>query len=317
MKKAVSLVLITVLCLNFLCGCASDYTACKNKYSIVTTVFAAYDFARQVGGDEVNVTLLLKPGTDSHSYEPTPADIVTISECDMFIYTGGENDAWIDDILESIDNPDMTIIKMLDCVTVKYTEEAVEGMQVRDDDEGFDEHVWMSPKNAALISQSIAKGILSDTHGFDIDGDKIQNLLSDYLQQLDELDAYTRNVIENATGDTVIFGDRFPVRYYMEEYGLKYYAAFPGCSDDAQASAATMAYLIDKAKELDCGIIFKIELSSDDTATAIAEETGARVETFYTCHNLTKGQFEEGETYISLMYHNADIISEALNYGTD
>ncbi len=295
---------------------------------VITTIFASYDFVRQIAGDKVDLSMLLKPGTEAHSYEPTPQDIIAIQECDVFIYVGGENDAWIDDILDSIDTGGIRMVKLLDCVDTKYQEETVEGMDVNtghehthedeehnhahgeDEHDEWDEHVWTSPANAMSICMALTDVLCEEDPDNESD---YRDSCESYVGQLGELDKYTRDIVENSARKTIIFGDRFPVRYFIEEYGLSYYAAFPGCSQENEASAATIAFLIDKVKEEGIPIVFKIELSSGNMAEAIAQDCGVKVETFYTGHNLSCDMFEAGETYLSLMYHNADVLKEALN----
>lgn len=315
MKKSL-LVLLTIIMI-FTTGCTVCLQPPKSELSVVSTIFASYDFAKEIAGEYGDVSMLLKPGAEAHSYEPTPKDIVTIGECDVFIYVGGENDAWVDDILESVDTSDMIIIKMLDLVD-KYSEEHVEGMDCQEEDceehdhsdaEEWDEHVWTSPKNAVIICEAICEAFCEDNPVREKD---YKDNFDSYKEELIALDEEFRTVIENGNRNTLVFGDRFPLRYFTEEYGLKYYAAFPGCSSDTEASAATIAFLIDKVKEENIPVILKIELSSDNIARTIAEDTGAVVRIYNTCHNVTADEFSEGVTYISLMKQNLEVIKEAL-----
>lgn len=323
-KRVTALLMIFVLT-AFLTGCAgirSNNDADNGKLKVITTIFAGYDFVRQIAGDNVDLSMLLKPGAEAHSYEPTPRDIIEIQNCDIFIYVGGENDAWIDNILDSIDSGKMRTVKLLDCVDDRYEEETVEGMDAHeehehehgdehgDEHDEWDEHVWTSPANAGQICGKIAS-VLEDE---DPDNaDTYTANCSKYIKELDKLDEYIRQIVTESPRDTIVFGDRFPVRYFIEEYGLKYYAAFPGCSQENEASAATIAFLEDKVREQNIPVIFKMELSSPNMAQTIADDTGAVVRTFYSGHNISKDQFEAGETYLSLMYDNAEALKEALN----
>lgn len=288
------------------------------RIRVVSTIFASYDFARQIAGENANISMLLKPGTESHSYEPTPKDIIAIQECDVFIYVGGENDAWVDNILASMDTSEITVIKMIDLVD-KYEEEHVEGMEehVHTEDchhehehhEEWDEHVWTSPVNAIKICKKITEVFCEkDVRNSNL---YVENS-NKYIQELTELDDYFDDIVENAERKTIVFGDRFPLRYFVEEYNLEYFAAFPGCSTDTEASAATVVFLIDKIREEHIPVVFKIELSSDSMARTIAEDTDTRVMVFNTCHNVTRDEFNSGETYVSLMYRNAEALKEAL-----
>ena len=318
-KKITALLMAFVLAAALMTGCAGNgsvNTTKGGKLKVITTIFAGYDFVRQIAGDNVDLSMLHKPGAEAHSYEPTPKDIIEIQNCDVFIYVGGENDAWIDNILGSIDSGKMRTVKLLDCVDDRYEEETVEGMDAHDEHEhgeehdDWDEHVWTSPVNAGQICSRIAS-VLEDE---DPDNAGIYaGNCSEYIKELDKLDKYIRQIVSEASRDTIVFGDRFPVRYFIEEYGLKYYAAFPGCSQENEASAATIAFLEDRVKEQNIPVIFKMELSSPNMAQTIADDTGAVVRTFYSGHNISKDQFETGETYLSLMYDNAEALKEALN----
>lgn len=311
MKRKI--ILLIVMMALVLSGCTAGVETKPSELKVVSTIFASYDFARQIAGDYGEISMLLKPGAESHSYEPTPKDIVAIGECDVFIYVGGENDAWVDDILESVDTSNMIIIKMLDLVD-KCKEEHVEGMEHDHDHEEheheeWDEHVWTSPKNAMIICEKICDAFCQVNQVREKD---YKDNLASYMEELKALDDSFTDAVENGNRSTLVFGDRFPLRYFIEEYGLKYYAAFPGCSSDTEASAATIAFLIDKVKEEKIPVVLKIELSSDNIARTIAEDTGATVRTFNTCHNVTAEEFSQGVTYISLMEQNLEVIKEAL-----
>ena len=295
------------------------------RISVVTTIFPPYDFVREIAGDEVNLTMLLKPGEETHSYEPTPQDIIDIQNSDVFIYTGGENDVWVEDILSSMPESDMLTLRLTDCVDT-VEEEEVEGMKgsgghshahetedPQEEEESvheIDEHVWTSPVNASLIVEHI-KDVLSQA---DPSGSELyaENALA-YQEKLVDLDRQFRNIADNAKRDVMIFGDRFPFRYFADEYGLEYYAAFPGCAGDTEPSAATMVFLIEKVREENVPAVLKMELSNDDIANAVAEATGTEVKVFYSCHNLSADDFESGETYLSMMQKNVETLKEVLN----
>lgn len=510
MRKFLSILMATLLAIALLAGCggtasssgrpepssaASSSTSPSGgeKLKVVATIFPQYDFVREIAGDKVELTMLLPPGAESHSYEPTPQDIITIQDCDVFIYVGGDSDTWIEDILASMDTSNMKIVSLMDCVDV-VEEEIVEGMQ--DEEEGhshgseefedadvqerplsdwdgewqstypylldgtldeylaykaendedethdaayyrdkyntayetdadkvvidgdaityyvdgepnevtyeskgfeivlnksgekrvrylfeatgetsgapkyvqfsdhiiepgqdiehfhmyvsdvsnealldewdhwptyypasltgdeicnelmghdaepeFDEHVWTSPKNAELIVQK-----LSDTlcEADSANADAYRQNATAYLDELALLDAAFQDVVDNAVRKTMVFGDRFPFRYFADAYGLDYYAAFPGCSTETEPSAATVAFLIDKVNEEQIPVVFHIELSNEKMADTICAETGAEKQLFHACHNVTQAEMDNGATYLSLMTGNVEALKEAL-----
>jgi len=289
------------------------YRQKSGKLSIVTTIFPPYDFARQVAGDKAELTMLLKPGTESHNYDPTPQDIIKIQNADVFIYVGGESDKWVEDMLASASKKPKKIIVMMDCVD-KLEEEIVEGMQAEEEEHGdeveYDEHVWTSPKNAIKISKKICE----ELKVLDKDNEEFyEKNTNEYSKQLSSLSNDFDNITKNGKRNTMIFGDRFPFKYFADEYHLKYYAAFPGCSSETEPSAATVAFLIDKVKEEKIPVVFTIEFSSGKIADTICESTGAKKLMMHSCHNITQEQFESGITYIELMRNNETVLKEALS----
>ena len=314
MKKTLSITILLAMLCALLSGCGAQSEPEGEGISVVATVFAPYDFARQLVGERGEVTLLLPPGSEAHSYEPSPKDIIEIQNCDLFIYVGGVSDAWVSDVLESVGG-EVRTVTLMDCVEL-LEEEHVEGMEVDEDEhehEGeieYDEHVWTSPRNAKLICEKIAAA-LSEA---DPEGEAEYNAaLESYCAELDELDASFTDVVANGVRNTIVFGDRFPLLYFAKAYGLEYYAAWPGCADEAEPSAATVAFLIDKVNEEHIPVVFHIELSNEDMADTICEATGAEKLLFSACHNVTRAQFEEGVTYLDLMRQNVDALREALS----
>lgn len=312
-KNKIFIVSVFMLSALLFTGCASDKKAeDDNRVKIVTTIFPPYDFAVNVAGEYANVTRLLKPGAESHTYEPTPQDIMMIEDCDLFIYTGGESDAWIDDILSSIDTDKVVFLKMTEVVDM-LSEEITEGMET-DEEEGeeeeLDEHVWTSPENAIAITEAIAVKLCM----IDPDNMVVYRKNADaYEAKLYELNEYYKVAMETAGRKEIIVGDRFPFRYLTHTYGLTYYAAFPGCSEDAQVSAKTLAFLIDKVKEDNIPVVFHIEFSDEKIADSIVEVTGAKKLELHSCHNLSQEEIDAGEDYISIMYRNLENLKEALN----
>ncbi|MEL7609791.1 MAG: metal ABC transporter substrate-binding protein [Bacillota bacterium] len=327
MKKIISMLLTGLFIAMTLTACgqsgkSADSTAgaskTADKISIVATIFPPVDFARQIVGDRADVSMLLPPASESHSFEPTPQDIIKIQNCDVFIYVGGESDEWVDGVLESMDTSKIKVITLMDCVEV-VEEEIVEGMQ--DEEEAgvsaegeeapeYDEHVWTSPRNAKLIVEKISDA-LSEADAANAGTYKTNTAA--YLAKLDELDEAFKNVVDHAARRTIVLGDRFPFRYFADAYGLEYYAAFPGCSTETEASAATVKFLIDKINAEKIPVVFHIELSNEKMANTIAEATGAKVLLLNACHNISKADFEAGKTYIDLMRGNVETLREALS----
>lgn len=305
-------ILMTALIL--LC-CAPASVAEQKPLSIVTTVFPAYDFARQLAGDSANVTLLLPPGSESHSFEPTPQDVIAIQNADLFIYVGGESDAWIRSILSSMGDMRPAEFRLMDSVTA-VAEELSQSMQAEHDEHEheqeaeYDEHVWTSPKNAMVIASALCDTLCAlapDT------ADIFAARLTAYLAQLKELDDAFTDVVANGKRDVIVFGDRFPFRYFVEAYGLRYDAAFPGCSEDSEPSVKTVMSLIQQIREQNVPVIFYIEFSSRKTADTLAAETGAKELLFHSCHNVSADELASGATYVSLMWQNVQALREALD----
>lgn len=289
------------------------------RISVVSTLFPPYDFVRQIAGDFAEVTLLLPAGSESHTYEPTPQDILRIQNCDVFLYIGGESETWIKEVLDSMDTSDMRVIRLMDCVE-NLTEELVEGMEAHEeehagepgaaDEPAYDEHIWTSPTNAVLMSNAIAAAL----EGADpAHADAYRANADAYAVQLQDLDATFRQIAATAKRHTLVFGDRFPFRYFMDAYGFSYYAAFPGCAEEAEPSAATVAFLIDRVRAEEIPVVFYIELSNERMADTICEATGAKKLLLHSCHNVSKTDFENGATYISLMLQNAENLKEAVD----
>lgn len=309
MRKLTALLLALIMVFS-LCACTnSESETDSGKIKIVATIFPQYDFARQIAGDLADITMLLAPGEETHTYDPSPADIITIQNADIFIYGGGESDTWLEGVLDSIDTSKMTLISLMDVCELLETEEEHEH-EHEHDEMPYDEHVWTSPINAMKIVEAIANALCAvdpdDAEAFRANRDN-------YLGKLTALDLKFHEVIDSAPRSTLIFGDRFPLLYFAEEYGLDYRAAFPGCASNTEPSAATVAELIETVKSENIPIVFKIELSNGQVADSIAEASGARVETFYTCHTVSKDDFENGETYLSLMEKNIPLVKEALH----
>ena len=320
MKRTLSMLLASLLTAGLLSGCGTAGTQstadAADKLSIVTTIFPQYDFTRQIVGDHAEVTMLLKPGAESHSFDPTPQDIKKIQNADLFIYTGGENDVWVDGILSSMGESQPETLKLLDCVPT-VTEELVEGMEqaheedeAHEEEEEVDEHVWTSPQNAMRIVDKIA-AVLSEKDA--ANAADYQANSAAYVEKLRGLDESFRDVVTSGARKTVLFGDRFPFRYLADAYGLKYYAAFSGCSTESEADAATVAFLVDEVKKDQLPVVFTIEFSNGRIADSIADATGAKKLILHSCHNVSAEEMADGATYLSLMEQNVENLREALN----
>ena len=309
----------------------------EGKITVTSLIFPSYDFVRAIAGDRVNLVLLTSPGAESHSFEPSPRDIITIRESDLFIYPGSESSKWMERILESLDSQSVKILKLVDLVDA-VKEELVEGMEDDDHDHGhededdhhddyddrlstiqlsdvsgiqraLDEHVWTSPKNAMLIVAGITEA-LSELDS--ANADFYRQNAAEYSARLGELDSAFRAVIEGAKRNTFIFGDRFPFRYLADAYALEYFAAFPGCSTETEPSATTVAFLINKVRSENIPVIFHIELSNEKIADAISEATGAKKLLLHSAQNVSMREFNNGTGYLDLQKNNVDHLKEAL-----
>lgn len=303
MKRLIAILLC--LCL-MLCGCTAkpEKPHDETKLQIVCTSFPAYDFAREIAGDRAELTLLIKPGSEVHSYEPTPKDMIRIQESDLFICNGGESEQWA----ETLITPKLNTIYMMDCVDT--VEESADGIYNAEDGEPeLDEHVWTSPLNAIKISEEICNALCKlDTDN----AEAYKTNFAAYKAQLMALDREFRQVIKNSGKHTLVFADRFPMRYFALEYGLDCYAAFPGCSSETEPSAKTVAYLIDRVREDKIPAVLYMEFSNQKMADVICEDTGCRKLPFYSAHSVSAEQFEQGVSYLDLMRINLNSLKEAL-----
>ena len=338
-----------LLCCFLLMGCL-PLDKETDKKSIVCTTYAQYNWLQEIIGENnstFELTLLIKDGADLHSYQPTIKDLAKVSSADLFVYVGGESEQWVSDALKEAKNKNMLVVDMMDVLKERIKEEEhVEGMKEErghdhdhDEDDAeheeheveheedeadheehgqeethsvheIDEHVWTSPLNAVKIVEQIKEELC------EIDSENASDYEENaeaYVAQLKELDQEFQDVVDHSKRKLMIFGDRFPFRYFAEAYGLDYYAAFSGCASDTEPSAATMAFLINKVQDENIKTVLKMELSNENIAKAIAEATNADVKEFYSCHNLTAEQFADGETYLSLMEKNVETLREVLN----
>ncbi len=363
LKKTAAVVMAALMTTVTMAGCGSSAgtenasaETNSSKLSVVTTIFPEYDWVKEIAGmnedsvdksaaDNIDLTMLLDNGVDLHSFQPTAADIARISTCDIFIYVGGESDAWVDDALKEVKNKDMKVINLLESLgdSIKE-EEVVEGMEEEDeehedeasdedadhdevateedaDHEGhhheegeieYDEHVWLSLKNTQVLTKVIADALMEKDANH---ADAYRKNLEAYDQKLTELDKEYAKAVEEAKVDTILFGDRFPFRYLTDDYGLNYYAAFVGCSAETEASFETIIFLSGKVDELKLPAICVIENSDGKIAETVKENTKTGDQEIVTLNSLqatTSKDVEEGATYYSIMKENLDSLKKAL-----
>ena len=321
MKRIISLVLVLVLAISLFAGCSGTSGADDGKLNIVATIYPEYDWVKNItaGVDNVDVSLLLDSGADLHSYQPTAEDIVKISSCDVFIYVGGESDKWVDDALKGAANKDMVKINLIELLGSRAKEEeTVEGMQAEKEeaekDEGaeYDEHVWLSLKNASTLCKQISDKLCkTDEKNKDI----YTKNTKDYLKKLNDLDAKYQSVRDTAKYDTMIFADRFPFRYLMDDYNLKYYAAFLGCSAESEASFETVAFLAKKLDELKLPAVMTIDKSDKKLAKTVIEtsnQKNAEILEMDSMQSVTAKDVEDGKTYLGIMESNLTAFTKAI-----
>ncbi len=335
MKKAISLLVVIVLLTSGLTACGSDdrHPAQESgKFQIVTTIFPEYDWVMQILGDnpaKAEVTMLLDNGVDLHSFQPTAADILKISTCDLFIYVGGESDEWVEDALQEATNQEMIVVNLLDALgdAVKE-EEVIEGMQEEDEHEHegedddrdheedeveYDEHVWLSLKNATALLESISGSISRIDPSNE---DSYKKNTAAYIEKLKALDLQYQAAVSASSCSTLLFGDRFPFRYLTDDYGLSYYAAFVGCSAETEASFETIAFLAQKVDELSLPSVMTIEGTDHRIAETIVQNTRTKdqkILTMDSMQSVTAKDVKNGTTYLAIMENNLSVLKDALN----
>ena len=300
MRKYASLLL--ALCL-LLTACSAGAESGGEPLRVVATDFPCYDLARQVLGSDASLTLLIRPGMDTHTYEPTPADAKAVYEADVLIYIGGTSDAWVEDMLA--DAPGVMAVRMMDSVQPLEEAHAEHGHE----DISYDEHIWTSPVNMRAMLSSVEEALCAA----DPDGASTYRANAEaYDAQLVQLDQTFRDLVSGAARTELIFADRFPFLYFAREYGLSYVSAFSGCSEEAQPSVQAVAALIDAVEQDGVPVIYVIEMSTGDVARAVAEQTGAEIVEMHSCQSVTGEEFEAGETYLSLMTRNVEALRKGL-----
>lgn len=323
MKKYISIILAGALALFLLSACGNKNESQEKSLQIVATIFPEYDWVREILGadaDHTELTMLLNKGVDLHSYQPTAEDILKISTCDLFIYVGGESDAWVKDALQEATNKNMRVINLLEVLgSAAKEEELAEGMESEEEEAGeeeegpeYDEHVWLSLKNTQVFVHEIAENLAEiDSQN----ADHYQNNAAAYNEKLASLDEDYKNTIADAPQKTLLFGDRFPFRYLVDDYELSYYAAFVGCSAETEASFETIAFLAGKTEELGLMCVLTIESSDQKIAQTIIENTQMKEQKILTLDSMQSATSEEaanGVTYLSVMDSNLSVLKEAL-----
>lgn len=314
MKKLFLLFIILVLCLVTLTGCSKPILG--DKISIVCTTFPQYDWVKNIVGDKsdsFDITLLMSNIIDLHSYQPTIADIAKISRCDLFIYNGGESDLWIEGVLKEAVNDRMVVINLVELLGDKMKEEEItDGMEVVDIDISYDEHIWLSLKNAAILTRELSEAVIKTDS---INEESYIDNRDKYIAELTALDVEYRKLIDIVGTKTLIFGDRFPFRYLLDDYGISYYAAFNGCSSETEASFKTIIFLAKKMDELGIDKIMVTESSNMKIAKAIADNTknkGISILVLNSMQSISFQEVEKGVSYLNLMKDNLRVIIEAL-----
>lgn len=298
--------ILLIFCIVSVTGCADAPRTDDGSIHVVTTTFPAYDFARAVVGDAGTVTMLITPGTETHSYDPSPQDIRKIQSCDLFIYGGGESDAWMDNILSSVGDGtrSLAMTEVVSLLTAEHDEVEHETHHPT-----YDEHVWTSPANAADIVGAIRDALME----IDPDNEEMYRMQADaYVTEIKALDADFAALVRDAERKTLLFADRFPFLYFVNQYGLSYHAAYPGCAEKTEPGPKTVAMLIDMVKAEGIPVVFYTEFSDQRLADTVCEKTGAVKLLFHSCHNVSKDDFAAGETYVSLMRRNLSNLRKAL-----
>ncbi|HBL40581.1 MAG TPA: ABC transporter substrate-binding protein [Ruminococcaceae bacterium] len=317
-SKGMALLLVgTLLFALFGCGAtekAKETDESKKLVNVVCTLFPQYDFVKQIAGDKVEITLLLTPGTDSHTYDPSPTDMVKINNCDLFLYTGDLMEAWAADVLKSVDTEKVTVVDLskgvaLSPVEHQHHEDKSSEGEADGHDHSVDPHIWTSPKNAKIMVQSIADALSrvdpENADFYDIDA-------KSYCDKLDRLDAKIRTVVNEAPLKEIVVCDRFAMHYFCKEYGLAYIAAFDSCTSETEPSPAVLAEITQFVKDNNIPLVFYAELSNKNLAEKVASLTGVSIAELHSAHNVSADDFADGVTYLDIMEQNLMSLKLAL-----
>lgn len=307
----------------------------KGKLKIVTTIFPEYDITRAIAKDKVDLELMIKPGVDVHSFTPTPQDIKTVQNSDIFVYGGTEHDKWVENLTKSIDMKNKKVVKLVDGIQ-QLEEESVDGMKHehhhddkkedehnhdhkhekedehnhKGEEKELDPHYWTSPKNAIQMVKTITNALVEkDSDNAEFYKENAEN----YIKQLEGVDKELHDVVNNAKIKQVVIADRFPFRYLFKDLGLEYRALFSGCSIESTASAGQIKKMVDYVKENKIPVVYHIEMGKGELAETVAKNSGAKVKLLHSIHTVTKEDFDKGITYIDLMKQNVEALKEGLN----
>lgn len=304
MTKRIFSLLICIITIFSVASCAPAENT--EGINVVCTIFPQYDFARNIMGDAGTVTLLVPPGKEAHSYEATVSDMAKLRRADLVVYIGGDIDGWVLSALEGTDIPALSLLDTVALLSGDCGEDEHEG---HDHGEGFDQHIWTSPKNAVIMTEAIRDALMG------IDGEnseKYTEACAAYIAKLQRLDADFTACAENARKKMIVFAEKFPFRYLCEHYGIEHFAAFDGCATQSEPSLTVLAGLAAKIKENSLPAVLTVEFSTNTVASWLASETGAKVLCLHSCHSLTQEEFKRGESYISLMEKNLEVLREAM-----
>lgn len=330
MKKMRITVLIFAIFVGILTGCGEQkFSEDEGKYHIVCTIFPEYDWLKNVIGEDsecFEIDLLIKNGTDLHSYQPTAEDMATIADCDFFVYVGGESATWVDDALKNVRNQEVRILNLSHLLEGNLQEEEhVEGMQDthhhHDEsceeehdhyhEEAYDEHVWLSLKNAKVIVEELCR-IVSEMDA--AHAERYEKNAEAYVKQITQLDQCFEQEIGQAKKDTILVADRFPFLYMVKDYDLEYYAAFSGCSAETEASFETITFLMEKVEMLDLSTILVIENSDDRLAKTVAANAGnPEIRVLNSLQSISESEMKQGASYLEIMRENLEVLKAALN----
>lgn len=314
LKRKLLAVITAAATVLSLCACSSESgysNSDSGKLKIISTVFPPYDLARQIAGDNAEISILLPPGSEIHNYEPSAKDMIAIRNCDIFLYIGGENEQWAEKLINSNDTENVTAVKLIDYVpTLSEDEDEHDHDHDHEHEHETDEHIWTSPKNAQLMLSAVYDAICK----VDPSGKQTYTKNKDaYAKQLSDLDNAYRSAVDNAKNKTIVLADKFPFRYLAHEYGLEFSAAFAACSDESEPGVSTMIKLTKMIKENNIPAVYYLEFSSTKIADTLCDETGATKLMLHSCHNVSKQDIENNVSYVDLMKQNLENLKLTLN----